>query len=78
MKRINAATSFAPKQLAPNEETQSVVLIGRLRTQVNGVDTATDTKSYLAEFAYAGGRVHLNEARVKAARDEVSSGMDPQ
>ena len=32
---------------------------GRLRTQVNGQETATDTKAYLAEFQYAGGRMHL-------------------
>lgn len=59
LKRLNASTFFALKQLIPNEHTQSVVLVGRLRTQVNGQDTSTDTKSYLAEFAYAGGRVHL-------------------
>ncbi|WP_136415884.1 type IV conjugative transfer system protein TraE [Herbaspirillum sp. ST 5-3] len=59
LKRMNASTFFAPKQLVPNEDTQSIVLVGRLRTQVNGQDTTTDTKSYLAEFAYLGGRVHL-------------------
>ncbi len=59
LKRMNASTFFAPKQLVPNEDNQSVVLVGRLRTQVNGQDTTTDTKSYLAEFAYLGGRVHL-------------------
>ncbi len=60
LKRMNASTFFAPKQLIPNEDNQSVVLVGRLRTQVNGQDTTTDTKSYLAQFAYTGGRVHLN------------------
>lgn len=59
LKKMNASTFFAPKQLVPNEDTQSVVLVGRLRTQVNGQDTTTDTKSYLAEFTHTGGRVHL-------------------
>jgi len=59
LKRMNAATFFAPKQLVPDEDAQSVLLTGRLRTQVNGQDTTADTKSYLAEFAYRGGRVHL-------------------
>lgn len=59
LKRMNASTFFALKQLVPNEEAQSVVLVGRLRTQVNGQDTTSDAKSYLAEFAHHGGRVHL-------------------
>ena len=60
LKRINASTSFLPQQLVPSEERQSVVIRGRLRTQVNGQETATQTKAYLAEFRYAGGRMHLN------------------
>lgn len=59
IRRINASTSFLPQQLVPSEEQQTVVIRGRLRTQVNGQDTATETKSYLAEFRYAGGRMHL-------------------
>jgi len=59
LKRINASTSFLTQQLVANETNQSVVIRGRLRTQVNGLDTATDTKAYLAEFQYTGGRVHL-------------------
>jgi conjugal transfer pilus assembly protein TraE len=59
LKRINASTSFLPQQLVTSEEQQTVVIRGRLRTQVNGQDTATDTKAYLAEFRYAGGRMHL-------------------
>lgn len=59
IKRINASTSFLPQQLTASEEQQTVVIRGRLRTQVNGQDTATETKSYLAEFRYAGGRMHL-------------------
>lgn len=59
LKRINASTTFLPQQLVPNETQQSVIIRGRLRTQVNGLDTATDTKAYLAEFRYAGGRMHL-------------------
>lgn len=59
LKRINASTFFLPQQLVANEADQTVVVRGRLRTQVNGQDTATETKSYLVEFQYAGGRIHL-------------------
>ena len=59
LKRINAATSFLPQQLVANETDQSVVISGRLRTLVNGQETANETKSYLAEFQYVGGRMHL-------------------
>ena len=59
LKRINASTSFAPQQLVPSEDGLSVVVRGRLRTLVNGVETANDLKAYLVEFSYAGGRVHL-------------------
>jgi conjugal transfer pilus assembly protein TraE len=59
LKRINASTSFAPAQLVPSEDAQSLVVRGRLRTLVNGVETANDLKAYLVEFGYAGGRVHL-------------------
>jgi conjugal transfer pilus assembly protein TraE len=59
LKRINASTFFLPQQLVANDQDQTVAVRGRLRTQVNGQETATDTKAYLAEFQYAGGRVHL-------------------
>jgi conjugal transfer pilus assembly protein TraE len=59
LKRINASTAFAPQQLVFSEDTQSVVVRGRLRTLVNGTETANDLKAYLVEFSYAGGRVHL-------------------
>ena len=59
LKRINAATVFAPQQLVPSEDTQSVVIRGRLRTLVNGFETANDLKAYLVEFSYAGARMHL-------------------
>ena len=59
LKRINASTFFLPQQLVANDQDQTVAVRGRLRTQVNGQETATDTKAYLAEFQYVGGRVHL-------------------
>jgi conjugal transfer pilus assembly protein TraE len=59
LKRINASTYFMPQQLVPTEETQSVVVRGRLRTQINGQDTTTESKVYRIQFQYAGGRVHL-------------------
>ncbi|MFX8466458.1 TraE/TraK family type IV conjugative transfer system protein, partial [Acinetobacter baumannii] len=36
LKRINASTFFMPQQLVPSEDTQTVVVRGRLRTLVNG------------------------------------------
>ena len=59
LKRINASTYFAPQQLVPSEDNQSVLVHGRLRTLVNNLETANDLKSYLVEFAYGGGRMHL-------------------
>jgi conjugal transfer pilus assembly protein TraE len=59
LKRINASTLFMPQQLVPSEDAQSVTVRGRLRTLVNGQETSNDTKAYLVEFAYVGGRVHL-------------------
>jgi len=59
LKRINASTVFMPQQLVPSEDAQTVVVRGRLRTLVNGQETANDSKAYLVEFSYAGGRMHL-------------------
>ena len=59
LKRINASTFFMPQQLVPSEDAQTVVVRGRLRTQVNGLETANDLKAYLVEFSYSGGRMHL-------------------
>ena len=59
LKRINAATVFTPQQLVPSEAAQSVVIRGRLRTLVNGLETANELKAYLIEFSYAGARMHL-------------------
>ncbi|MCL2590069.1 MAG: type IV conjugative transfer system protein TraE [Betaproteobacteria bacterium] len=59
LKRINAATAFAPEQLVPSEDGQSVVIRGRLRTLVNGMETTNDPKAYLVEFSFGGSRMHL-------------------
>ncbi|MBI5721051.1 MAG: type IV conjugative transfer system protein TraE [Burkholderiales bacterium] len=59
LKRINASTAFMPQQLVPSEDTQSVVVRGRLRTLVNAQETSNEAKTYLVEFSYAGGRMHL-------------------
>ena len=59
LRRINASTFFMPQQLVPSEDAQTVVVRGRLRTQVNGLETANDLKAYLVEFSYSGGRMHL-------------------
>ena len=59
LKRISASTIFAPQQLVPSEDAQSVVIRGRLRTLVNGFETTNDLKAYLVEFSYVGSRMHL-------------------
>lgn len=71
LKRINASTYFMPQQLVPTEESQSVVIRGRLRTQVNGQDTTTESKAYRVQFQYAGGRIHL-ETFEEIANDQKS------
>ena len=56
----NAATSFLVQQFTANEKEQSVVVAGRLRRQINGADIGEpETRAYLAQFEYAGGRVHI-------------------
>lgn len=59
LKRISAATAFAPQQLVASEDTQSLVVRGRLRTLVNGYETANDLKAYRIEFGFAGARMHV-------------------
>ena len=59
LKRINASTSFAPQELVPSEARQSVVVRGRLRTLVNGLETRNEAKAYRVEFRLHGGRMHL-------------------
>ncbi|WP_431257670.1 type IV conjugative transfer system protein TraE [Roseateles chitinivorans] len=59
LKRINAATSFAPQQLVASEASQSLVVRGRLRTLVNGFETANELKAYRIDFGYAGARMHV-------------------
>ena len=59
LKRINAVTAFAPQQLVASEETQSLVVRGRLRTLVNGLETANELKAYRIDFDYAGARMHV-------------------
>ena len=59
LKRINASTSFLPQQLVPDEDSQSLVVHGRLRTLVNNLETTNELKSYRVEFDYAGGRMQL-------------------
>ena len=56
----NATTFFLVQQLAADEAKQSVVVTGRLRRQINGADvTDPETSSYLSQFQYVGGRVHI-------------------
>jgi conjugal transfer pilus assembly protein TraE len=59
LKRLNASTYFLLQQLAPDEEKQSVRLIGLLHTQINGQATPPAPKTYEATFSNKGGRKHL-------------------
>ncbi|MBB3122178.1 type IV conjugative transfer system protein TraE [Pseudoduganella violacea] len=59
LKKLNASTYFLLQQLEPDEEKQTVLLSGRLRTYVNGQETSVTPKRYLAQFSYRGGRSHL-------------------
>lgn len=59
LKRINAVTAFSPQQLVASEDTQSLIVRGRLRTLVNGYETANDLKAYRIDFGYAGARMHI-------------------
>jgi len=59
LKRINAATTFAPQQLVASESTQSLVVRGRLRTLVNGLETTSALKAYRIDFAHSGARMHV-------------------
>lgn len=56
----NASTSFEIQQLNTDAKAQTVMLTGRLRRQINGTDVGeAATRSYLAQFAFTGGRVHI-------------------
>lgn len=59
LKRLNANTAFLPQQLVADEEAQQIVIRGRLRTQVNGVETSNLGKAYRVQFRYTGGRTQL-------------------
>jgi conjugal transfer pilus assembly protein TraE len=59
LKRINAATAFAPQQLVASEAAQSLVVRGRLRTLVNGHETGNEAKAYRIAFSHAGARMHI-------------------
>ena len=59
LKRLNASTYFAPQQLVPDESKQQVLVRGRLRTLINGLETASDQKAYRVSFRWRGGRLQL-------------------
>ena len=65
LRQNNASMSFLVQQLTASERDQSVVVSGRLRRQVSGVDVGEpENRSYQVDFKYAGGR-----ASVKGFRD---------
>lgn len=59
LRKINGSTYFQLQQLEPDEEAQTVLLTGRLRTLVNGLETSLLQKRYRVAFQFRGGRTHL-------------------
>ena len=59
LKRINASTVVTPQQLFLSEAAQSVDTRGRLRTPVNGFETANEHHSNLIVFSHAVALIHL-------------------
>jgi conjugal transfer pilus assembly protein TraE len=59
LKRINATTAFAPQQLVASEQSQSLIVRGRLRTLVNGHETGNDLRAYRIDFGHGGARMHV-------------------
>lgn len=59
IKRLNATTYFLPMQIVADEAEQAVRVVGRLRTTVNGQETNSEMKAYLAGFKFSGGRLQL-------------------
>jgi conjugal transfer pilus assembly protein TraE len=84
LRKNNAATYFRPQQLIPDEARQSVLVMGRLRTTINGVETSNEIKSYLVELDFAGGRAHLKTFKEivrdphAPARPAVAAVADPR
>lgn len=59
LKRLNASTVFEPKQFIIQEEQQTVIVHGRLRTYVNTQDLPPEQKAYRIVFDLKGSRLHL-------------------
>lgn len=59
LRKMNGSTYFQLQQLEPDEETQTVLMTGRLRTLVNGQETSLLQKRFRATFKYRGGHTHL-------------------
>ncbi|MBY0241988.1 MAG: type IV conjugative transfer system protein TraE [Burkholderiaceae bacterium] len=59
LRKMNGSTYFQLQQLEPDEDTQTVLLTGRLRTLVNGQETSLRQKRFRAVFHYRGGRTQL-------------------
>jgi conjugal transfer pilus assembly protein TraE len=59
LRKINGSTYFQLQQLEPDEEAQTVLLTGRLRTLVNGLETSLLQKRYRVAFQFRGGHTHL-------------------
>lgn len=73
LRKLNASTFFLPQQIVVDEEAQSVVVRGRLRTQINGQDTTTNEKAYRVGFQYAHGRIHVSSFKEVSYDDKVQA-----
>ncbi|WP_256081022.1 type IV conjugative transfer system protein TraE [Massilia sp. YIM B04103] len=76
LKKLNASTYFLLQQLEPDEDKQSVILSGRLRTYINGQETSVTPKRYLAQFSYRGGRNHLKAFKELENDPQTIAGTD--
>jgi conjugal transfer pilus assembly protein TraE len=75
LRSTNASTSYLVQQLIADESDQSVVLVGRLRRQINGADVGEpESRAYRVQFAYAGGRLHVKSFK-EIAYGQAAQGL---
>lgn len=72
LKRISADTAFLIEQLAANESTLAVRLVGLERIRVNGEGGDPKPKAYCVQFRLSGSRMHLKSFK------EIPHAQNPQ
>ncbi len=61
LKKINATTQFSIQGVESDSKRMAVRLRGSLATYINGSRISEERKTFLATFAYSGGRIHLSK-----------------